>query len=85
MVSDHKGARLGSNGRFVLLSMAGNPGVIALTGQADVTIIAGGSSAVSLVELSTNWESRFSKLRQFRSWFAVTKRRSRAVFWHSGI
>ena len=81
MVSDRKEAGLGSHSRSVLLSMAGNPGVIALTGQADVTIIAGGSSAASLIELSTNWESEYSKLRWSRSWFAVTKGRSGAVFW----
>jgi len=34
--------------------MAGNLGVIAFTGQADVMIIAIGISARSLVELSTN-------------------------------
>jgi len=43
-------------------------------------IIADGSSAASLVELSTNWESGCSKLWWSRNWFAVTKWRPDAVF-----
>lgn len=75
MVSDHK-----EDGGSVPVSVTADPGVIAFTGQADVTIIEGGSSAASLVKLSTKWKIRFSKLKWSRSWFTVTKRKSGAVF-----
>jgi len=57
MVNYHKRAGLGSDGGSVLLFMAANPGVIALTGQADVTIIVGGSSAAS-------WLNSLHKLKE---------------------
>ena len=80
-MSDRKEVGLDLHCGSIPIFVTADSGVIALTRQADVTVIAGGSGATSLVELTTNWERKFSKVRQSRSQFAVTNGRSRAVFW----
>lgn len=66
MLSDCKEAGLDLPCRSVPISMTADLGMIALTRQAEVMVIAGGSGAASLVELTTNWGRRFSKFRQSR-------------------
>ena len=53
MVSDHKEAGLLSG--TALISMAADSRVAAITGQVDVTVVAGGSGAANLVEFVVNW------------------------------
>ena len=62
MVSDRKEAGLLSSGT-ALISVAADSRVAAITGQADVMVVAGGSGAATLVELATNWWKGLSILR----------------------
>ena len=66
MVSDRKEAGLLLSGT-VLISVAADSRVAAITVQADVMVVAGGSGAATLVELTANWWKRLSVLRQCRS------------------
>ena len=49
------------------LSAAADLRVAALTGQADVMVVAGGSGAATLVGLAANWRKGLSILRRCRS------------------
>ena len=80
MLSDCKEAGLDLHHGSVPISVRGDLGMIALTRQADVMVIAGGSGAASLVKLTTSWERGFSKFRwstvQFISNFMLTSTKS---------
>ena len=77
--SDRKEAGLSLCDRSVLVSAAAISRVVALAGQADVTVVAVGSGTATLVEFSTNWWKGFSVLRRCRTWLAITKGRARTV------
>ena len=59
MLSDQKEAGIDLHCRSVLISVTADPGMIALTWQANVMVIAFASGAVSLVELTKLGEGIF--------------------------
>lgn len=64
MSSDHKEAGLSLCGRSVLVLVAAISRVVALIGQADVTVFVSDTGTATLVELATNWLKGFSILRR---------------------
>ena len=73
MMSGRKEADVGLRDVSTLVYVTADPGVIALTGQADVAIVVVGSGAASLIELTANWWEGFSRIRRSRIRFVVMK------------
>ena len=67
MSSDREDAGLSLPGKSVLVFEAADLRVVALTGQADVSVLTSGSGAVTLVELTAYWWKGSSRLRWCRS------------------
>ena len=66
ILSDREDARLSLYGKFVLVFEAADSRVVALTGQADVSVLTSGSGVATLVELTNYWWKGFSRLRWYR-------------------
>ena len=67
MSSDREDAGLSLPGKSVLVFEAADSRVVALTGQADVSVLTSGSGAATLVELTAYWWKGSSRLRWCRS------------------
>ena len=50
------------SGKSAQVFVTADSRVVALTGQADVSVVTGGSGAVTFVELTAYWLKGFSKL-----------------------